>query len=67
MLCIYSSFLIQRHGISLRGDAMVLCFTEIELIYEKKKEKGRVITCMVLTGSNFMIQRRSLYSREVTV
>ena len=46
---------------------MVLCFTEIELIYEKKKEKGRVITCMVLTGSNFLIQRRSLYLREVTV
>ena len=43
MLCIYTSFLIQRHGLRLREEAMVLCFTEIELcfrdIYEEKKEK----------------------------
>ena len=43
MLCIYSSFLIQRRGLRLREEAMVLCFTEIELcfrdIYEKKKKR----------------------------
>ena len=72
MLCIYSSFLIQRRGLRLREEAMVLCFTEIELcfrdIYEKEKRKGSVITCVVHTRSNFLIHRRSLCLRgEVTV
>ena len=33
MLCLYSSFLIQRRGLRLREEAMVLCFTEIELCF----------------------------------
>ena len=34
----------------------------------KRKKKGSTITCMVHTGSNFLIQRRSLCLRgEVTV
>ena len=47
MLCIYSSFLIQRRGLRLREEAMVLCFTEIELcfrdIYEKEKKEKEVL------------------------
>ena len=52
MLCIYSIFLIQRRGLRLREEAMVLCFTEIELcfrdIYEKGKKKRK---CYYMYGS----------------